>query len=822
MSRWQNLWRKIIEPSEHITSRDEREQATLQAAVIFVGIIFTILLLILIFVIPVVDVEVAPVLVVNLVIYAGLYALNRSIYYLWSARFFLWISVGFIFYSASYLVSKNNILVLDFLVIPIMVSGFMLPHREAAMNAIITMIFVTILIATNDSLVGGAANVNLLIIFVGSISIIASTLVDRYRQEAMDNENRFRGLMKANQEGILFINGETAQILDVNPAVEQIIGYSSEELIGRYPIEFVIPTDEFTIRKIWEHRAEDIPIEVQIMHKSGYELSVEARLRPYQDRDTKTYVLTILDISDRKQAETFILESEERFRAIFNESAHYIGVLDASGKILEFNDRAIEKFGFQAHEILGKYLHEFDNWAHSEKSKTRIKEIIEKAMGGEASRSDIQARDKDNQTLYIDFSVSPIVDTNGTTRMIIAESRDITDYRLAETKRHEFEQRYETLFKNTTDAVFIFDMQGLITDANEQAERMLQTSREGIIGQYVFDFIVDEQIQASATILEGLRGGRQVSSVSERQMRRTTGDVFFAETLGLVVTDDQGNARYVQSMVRDISERKRIEAERFQTALESERTQLLALFIENASHHFRTPITNMKTRMYLLSRVFDNPAKRDEQIDILNQNLQRLQNILNDLLMVLRLQKDDTEYNPGKVSINQLLSEVKQSFEGRADYSQFDWIWQLNDQNSLVFGDKGLLGRTLINLVENAITYTPAGGKISISNYNRGDLVVFDVIDNGRGIPANELVHLFEDFFRGQEAMQEDSTGSGLGLSIVRMIVERYQGKIFVASSPTGGAHFQIILPRYIEGETVLPEIPAEMLESASNLHENP
>lgn len=176
MSRWQNLWRKIIEPSEHITSRDEREQATLQAAVIFVGIIFTILLLILIFVIPVVDVEVAPVLVVNLVIYAGLYALNRSIYYLWSARFFLWISVGFIFYSASYLVSKNNILVLDFLVIPIMVSGFMLPHREAAMNAIITMIFVTILIATNDSLVGGAANVNLLIIFVGSISIIASKI----------------------------------------------------------------------------------------------------------------------------------------------------------------------------------------------------------------------------------------------------------------------------------------------------------------------------------------------------------------------------------------------------------------------------------------------------------------------------------------------------------------------------------------------------------------------------------------------------------------------------------------------------------------------
>lgn len=818
MTRWQNLWLKIIEPSEYIVSRDEREQASLQAAVIFIGIIFTILLLILIFVIPVIEAEIAPVLVVNLVIYAGLYALNRSIYYRWSARFFLWISVGFIFYSASSLVSENNIPTLDFLVIPIMVSGLILPHREAVVNSIITMMLATILIAVNDNFVGDAINVNLLLIFVGSISIIASILVDRYRKQALDNENRFRSLMQANHEGILFIDGETAKILDANPAAERVFGYSEEELIGRYPIEFIAPDDKAIIRNAWEYRTEDVPIEMQIIHKEGHEISIEARLRRHRYDDDKIYVLTILNISERKQIEAFIIESEERFRAIFNESVHYIGVLDASGKILEFNDRAMEKFGLETRHIIGKSLHEFDNWSHSEKSKKRTQDVIDKATQGEASRYEIHARDKNNQPVYLDFSVKPIVDMKGTTQIIIVESRDITEQRLAETKSREFEQRYETLFNNTTDAVFIFDMEGLITEVNQQAEKMLQASREGIVGHTVFDFVADEEAQKSANILAGMREGNQVSSVSERLMRRATGEIFYSETLGLLVTDDDNKPLYVQSMVRDISERKKADAERFQTALESERTQLLAHFIENASHHFRTPITNMKARMYLLPRVLDNPAKRDEQIDVLNQNLQRLQNILSDLLMILRLQKDDTEYTPDKIPVNLLLSEVRQNFEGRAEYNQHNWTWQLDAQNPLLFGDKGLLAQALINIIENAIIYTPQGKAITIYNYSHNNYVIFDIIDGGHGISKDEMPHIFEDFFRGQESMQEDSSSSGLGLTIVRTIVNRYQGKIFVASPEKGGAHFQIILPVYTENETDFSEMPSEMLKISINL----
>ena len=809
MVRWQQLWLKIIEPSEHLASRAEREQASLHAAVIFVEMIFVSLIILLT---PVIQVVAMPVLIISLISTAGLYALNRTIYYRWSVRLALWGGVSLIFYSAIYLVADNNLFVLAFLVSPLVISSLILSHREAIINIISMLILVMIHTVINGNSIADSINVNLLITLVGSMTIIASGAIDRYRQQAMDNEARFRSLMNANYEGILIVDGEDASILDANPASEQILGYSASELIGRYPVEFVAPGDRQLARNIWLKRTENIPIEANIVHKDGYELSVEAHLRPYRFHNNKSYVLTILDISERKQAEKFIVESEERFRAIFNESVHYIGVLDAEGKILEFNGRALKKFGLQAYEVPGKYLHDFDYWAHSEKSKVRTKAVIEAAIKGQSSRYEIQARDKDGAMIYLDFSVKPIVDGTGSTRMIIAESRDMTDYRLAEARRREFEQRYETLFNNTTDAVFIFDMAGLITDANQRAETMLQASRDEIVGHYVFEFVVDDEVQHTSTILAGLRENKRVSVVNERQMRRATGEVFFAETMGLVVTDNQNRPRYVQSMVRDVSERKRIEAERFATALDSERTQLLAHFIENASHHFRTPITSMKTRMYLLARVFENPAKRDEQIDILNQELERLQNILDDLLMVLRLQKDDSEYSPAKVPVNQLLSEVRQKFEGQDVYNNFNWIWQLDEQNSVILGDKGLLSRALINLVENAIAYTPSKRDISVRSFSQDDYIVLEVIDDGSGIPEDELPYIFDDFYRGQDAMQDNSTSSGLGLSITRMIVERYQGTIFVASPATGGAHFQIVLPCDTEDESHSPEMPSHML----------
>jgi|GEM_PF-6179722 len=816
MERWQKLWSSITIPPPEIAASYDRERAAAYSAMLFIGTVILLITATLSLFFPIMEFVHTLILFFTAVCFGLLYGLSRTTLFRWSIRSGIWASTAILLFSFYTLPSETAGYTLSFTAIPIIVCGFLLSRRETAITTVMMIVLVIAFELVNPDVRIRVADAPLLLALTGILTVISAASREYYQQKALDSEARYRSLMEANFEGIIIIDKDNAQILDVNPAIMQMLGYSFDEFIGHYPVEFVHPDDKPLTLNVWKNRIENTPFEICIRHKQGYELTVESRLRPYLFQNEPAYVLTLLDITDRKQSEALIIESEERFRAIFNESVHYIGVLDNTGKILEFNDSAYEKFGFTPDEVLGKYLHEFDNWAHSEKSKQRVKDVIALAANGTPSRYQIQARDKDNQTIYIDFSVKPVADLEGNTRMIIAESRDTTAYHEADARRLEYEQRYESLFKDTIDAVFIYTVDGQLLDANKRAEEILGIPKEEIIKHKVLDFVAPQDRDETKQIVEQVRGGMMKSSVPERIMIRANGEEFYAETHGMVVTDSKGNPRYIQSMVRDITERKRIEEERFKTALEQERTQLLAHFIENASHHFRTPITNMKTRMYLLPRVLDKPEKREQQIDILNQELERLQNILNDLLSVLRLQKDDTEYSLGQMRVNQLLSEVKQAFEGRETYQNYQWEWQLNEVNPLIFGDKGRLGRAIINIIENAMTYTPLQGKITVRSFTRGDYIALDIIDSGKGISTDELPHIFEDFYRGQESMERDSTSSGLGLTITRMVIERHNGTVNASSPETGGAHFQILLPIHRDFSTMTTltvPIPEQILD---------
>lgn len=813
MERWQNIWELITTPAGKASNPYEKEQATGYSALLFLSIPLLITISILLSLNASID-RIIPLLLLALAVaYSLLYIIAHKIDYRWSARLYVPVSIGIVLYSFNHAPPDNAVAILFFAAIPIMIGGFILPRREVLIYLIVAVILIIGAESLHPEQAINIAGAPLMTVLSGLIAIITSSRSEHYHRLVVDSETRYRSLMEANYEGIIIIDKDTAQILDVNPAVTQMLGYNPDEMLGRYPVQFVHDDDQALTRNAWENRIENVPFEVRMPHKQGYELIVESRLRPYYFQNQVAYVLTLLDITDRKQSENLIIESEERFRAIFNGSIHYVGVLDNTGKILEYNDSAYEKFGFSPRDVLGKYLHEFDNWAHSETSKERIKEVIALATNGIASRYNIQARDKDGETLHIDFSVKPIRDVNGNVRMIIAESLDTTAYHHADAQRREYEQRYQSLFKDTIDAVFIYTLKGQFLDANKKAEEILGIPKEEIIKHTIFDFVAPQDKAESSKIVEKIQQGQMTSVVPERLMMRANGEKFYAETHGMVVTDGDGKPRYIQSMVRDISERKRLEEERFMAALEQERTRLLAHFIENASHHFRTPITNMKTRMYLLPRVLDNPEKREEQIDILNQELDRLQNILSDLLSVLRLQKDDTEYSPGKTRINQLISEVRQTFEGRNSYQNHQWQWQLNEANPVIFGDKGRLAGAIINIIENAITYTPADGAISIRSFTRDDFIAIDIIDSGRGISPDELPHIFDDFYRGYESMEQDSTGSGLGLTIAKMVIQRHKGAIYVTSPERGGTHFQIVLPVHQDSTETRVPLPGAILE---------
>lgn len=813
MAHWQAFWQRITSPVATIEAQYERERIALYSALLFILTIMFLLVTIIIIAIPIQSTAFKAALLVSSIASGILYGLSRTLLYKWTARIHILLTYALIVFAFLYIAPENSRFVLSFFAVPIMVSGFLLSRRETLLNIIISAILVIFAEYTHPDYDIVLSSIPILLFLVGCITLTTATITERYYREVVDSEARYRSLMQANFEGIIVVNKDDARILDINPAVEKILGYSPSEMLNHMPIEFVSSEDKDKVDKIWARGAAfQVSEEIKVCHKLGFTVYIEVTMRPYTFLNKPAFVLTLLDVSDRKQVETLMLESEKRFRAIFNESSHYIGILDTSGRVLEFNQVTYNKFGLVLSDVLGHYLWDFDNWAYTDRLKARTKKLIQDALNGQSIRHDMIALDKDGQKTYMDFTMKAIMGADNSPQMLIIESRDTTAYQLENAKRTELQQRYQAIFEHTTDAVFIFDMQGKFIAANQRGEEMLQVRAEDILNYSIYDFVVTEEREYTTEVLSNLITDGSVSVVPERKMQRANGEVFYAETLGMIVRDSNDKPRYVQSMVRDVSERKRQEKVRFDSALQHERTQLLTHFIENASHHFRTPITNMKTRLYLLPRVLDKPEKRDEQIVVLGTELDRMQNLLDDLLSVLRLQKDDTEYSLAKVPVSQLLIEVQQSFAGRSKYGDFQWIWQGEHSPTVVIGDKARLGQAIFNLVENAMTYTPQNGDIIIRSFNQQDYVVIDVINTGDAIPEIDLPFIFDDFYRGQDAMEQDSTSTGLGLTIAKMIVERHQGIIYVKTPEGGGAHFQILLPIHTDWQTPAPPLPPNIL----------
>lgn len=227
-------------------------------------------------------------------------------------------------------------------------------------------------------------------------------------------------------------------------------------------------------------------------------------------------------------------------------------------------------------------------------------------------------------------------------------------------------------------------------------------------------------------------------------------------------------------------------------------SQLKDDFISNVSHELRTPLTNLKLRNYLITQ---QPETVGKHITVLERETERLQAIVENLLMISSLEQSRVETHFEAIDLNDLLGELASDRETLIQAQGKSFTLDLKDDLAAVSADRMLLEQVISILMTNAMNYTPAGGKITLSTCSRelGALrqAGFSITDTGVGITREEQGRLFERFFRGSAAEHTGVPGTGLGLSIAKEIVDRHRGEIEITSSGvTGqGACFTIWLP---------------------------
>ncbi len=279
----------------------------------------------------------------------------------------------------------------------------------------------------------------------------------------------------------------------------------------------------------------------------------------------------------------------------------------------------------------------------------------------------------------------------------------------------------------------------------------------------------------------------------EYRSRFSDGSQHWLASLGQPYHNEQGEVEGIIGVSQDITQRKQAEWQDIELASQKERVALLSEFMSNISHDLKTPLTVMNTSLYLLERI-DEPGKRAEKIETIRSQAVLVENFIQDMLTMSRLDYSSTlDMKP--VNCRAVLRDVEMRLRPAAEIKRLGFSFDFETDLLSVLGDENELYRMLVNLVENAIHYTPEGGSVTVRGSRDNDKVMVEVRDLGIGINEDDIPNIFSRFFRAEHAREIYSGGTGLGLAIAKRIVEIHNGQIEVESKSGQGSTFRLWLP---------------------------
>jgi two-component system, OmpR family, sensor histidine kinase SenX3 len=222
-------------------------------------------------------------------------------------------------------------------------------------------------------------------------------------------------------------------------------------------------------------------------------------------------------------------------------------------------------------------------------------------------------------------------------------------------------------------------------------------------------------------------------------------------------------------------------------------------FVANVSHELKTPATSLRLLAESLEETIDeDPAQARVFAAQLKRETERLSQLITDLLDLARLESEERVENPVPVSVRSVLMTVLARMRSVARKKNITLQWKRSGRAAqyTVRGDETQLTSMFTNLVDNAVKYTPPGGRVEVAGGFEGSEIVIRVSDTGIGIPEGKLPRIFERFYRVDKARSKETGGTGLGLSIVKHVAENHGGRVAVESTPGEGSTFTVYLPR--------------------------
>lgn len=590
----------------------------------------------------------------------------------------------------------------------------------------------------------------------------------------------------------------------VNENFVRISGYSSEELIGK---NHRLINSGYHPASFWTNMWKTISsgniwrAEVRNRAKDGSFYWVDTFVMPFlnDDATVREFLSIRNDITERKRNE----EEIRKLSLVASKTSNAVTITDASGAVEWVNDSFVQITGYSFEEVRGKNMRMLQGM---ETDPAVVKRINERLRQGNSVSEELINYSKQGRKFWVKLNITPVFNPDRTIRNFISVHSDITRIKEYEMSVSAIARELASLIENANVPIFGINVQRRITEWNKVAAELLGYEKHHAIGSMLEARIFEESSRAKfesvvAQVMNGSplgniecaiitqRGQRLILLMSASPRRDSngaiTGVIFVAQNITELT-------EYRQSLEEKVIERTRALNEALQK--ERELVDMKSRFISIASHEFRTPLSTISvaTGMIRKHHAKFSPEELDQKLANIQKQVEHMTVMLDDVLLIEKANAGKLDVQLGKIMLDDFFSnlcvEVQRS-KGNTHHIRIT--------KSLLFdviqSDDKLLRSIFINLLTNAIKFSPGVALVDVNIRAGANNLSVSVKDYGIGIPEKDVRNLFEPFFRGGNVSAIQ--GTGLGLSIIRKSVDLLKGTITVNSTPGKGTEFHVTLP---------------------------
>jgi len=615
---------------------------------------------------------------------------------------------------------------------------------------------------------------------------------EHMEQAVRKSEAQLRRLADALPALIAYVDADERYVF-ANTAFEDWFGISAEAIRGRRVRDTIGEPADVVLQP---HRrrvlaGESQRVTVEMRHRRLGPRSVELLYTPHCEEDGRAggYYVLGTDITERREFEAALAESEARYRGLFENESDAMLVLDAATRRIEDANHAAEAlFGYAKEELLRLTM--LDLSAEPEQTEERIRRTL---AGDAAARMVPERYLRRKDGAVFPGEIASALFRSGGRQKIITAVRDITERKRAQEALQRSEERFQTLARVSPSVIFRTAIDGSLLYVNERWHELTGQRAEDVEGEDWAQAIHPEDRERA---LEGWRAALAARRPYRSELRflRADGSSVWVTAQAEPERDDAGNVVSYVGVCTDITAQKEAELQLREAKDAAEAANRAKTeFLASMSHELRTPLNGVLGYAQLLKRSGLTESQRDA-VSIIQQCGEHLLNLINDLLDLSRIEAGKLEITPREFELSEFLRVIAETTRIRAEEKGIEFRFEAAPGlPSWVRSDEKRLRQILVNLLGNAIKFTDAGS-VRLGVEHRDGRVYFEVEDTGIGISEERTAEIFLPFRQIPQAGRA-AEGTGLGLAICRRLTDALGGTLTVASAPGQGSVFRLELP---------------------------